>query len=335
MKNNEKSFLQHSCLLYMDILGAKNLIEDSIEKQQLIKTLVEQLLAHCRSYQKTTSSFNTNSCGLMLISEPIIPATIERINEFPLHYDAAYLINDNDFYYICKSRKILRRITFDNQMRESLMIKLRTDGLFRNENELKILSDEELNQIELILGPHHVRGVSEIIIEEPEISSFSDHVAMSLPFSEINILYLIQLASWLHHQALSQGLLMRGAITIGDLYHKGNAIMGRALNEAVKIEENISIYPRVIIPHEIIELLPQNMPISLGIDFDGLYYVHYMTDSRYINEETKKAIFENIYQNIKNPKNIRVYAKWQWLAIKFGIAPTLNKDNQTVQLHFN
>lgn len=50
---------------------------------------------------------------------------------------------------------------------------------------------------------------------------------------------LFHIAIQIHAFALERGLLIRGAITKGSLPHEGNVILGKALNKAVFLEENI------------------------------------------------------------------------------------------------
>lgn len=63
---------------------------------------------------------------------------------------------------------------------------------------------------------------------------------------------------------------MRGAIVEGDFYHDEKFVYGKALVEAVNIEENVAIYPRIIIQKQIQELLPQ----YCYQDNDGEYYLN-------------------------------------------------------------
>jgi len=134
-------------------------------------------------------------------------------------------------------------------------------------------------------------------------------------------------ASWLHHLALKKGFLMRGAITKGWLWHEKGIIVGKALIEAVAIEEKVSVYPRVIVGNEIINLLSVGMRVLLSQDVDGLSFVNYPKDTRYVDPSfAKPDDIEKIYNVIKaklNDKdikdNMRKYSKWHWLATKFGL----------------
>ena len=52
---------------------------------------------------------------------------------------------------------------------------------------------------------------------------------------------------------LHMGFLTRGAIVVGDLYHRDNIIFGPALVEAHTIESREAFYPRVIVSRTALE----------------------------------------------------------------------------------
>ena len=54
--------------------------------------------------------------------------------------------------------------------------------------------------------------------------------------------------------ALKNGLLVRGAITVGELYFENGMIFGPALNQAAELEKSAK-YPRVIFSDESLEVL--------------------------------------------------------------------------------
>lgn len=96
---------------------------------------------------------------------------------------------------------------------------------------------------------------------DPTISNFSDHIAISFPMEKLHPLHpsvalvtLINIAIQLHTRALGRGFLMRGAITCGELFHKGNSILGKALVEADELERKTAIYPRVIIKQDVVNM---------------------------------------------------------------------------------
>ncbi len=103
--------------------------------------------------------------------------------------------------------------------------------------------------------------------EKPNFEStfFSDSIVISFLLSEDDKENLKNLRSLILDITLSlcarlflKGILLRGSITIGDLYHKGNTIIGQALVDAYEMETKIAFYPRIILSKEIEELINRN-----------------------------------------------------------------------------
>jgi hypothetical protein len=133
----------------------------------------------------------------------------------------------------------------------------------------------------------------------PAVSSFSDHVIISQPVhveandglhDEGTALYHIQhLVAEFFYSALQNGLLVRGGITIGDIHHDQNIVFGKPVIEAVKIETELAIYPRILVSESLLSLFKKkNMDIDKAIgpgilrrDYDGLYYVDWINDTRF------------------------------------------------------
>jgi len=86
------------------------------------------------------------------------------------------------------------------------------------------------------------------------MTTFSDNVVVSI-IADPNYL-----SSWVRIFAgiqISLGLMgfwIRGAITIGDLYHNDDAVFGPGLNRAYELESKSAVYPRIILDPQLDEL---------------------------------------------------------------------------------
>jgi hypothetical protein len=58
---------------------------------------------------------------------------------------------------------------------------------------------------------------------------------------------------------LHMGFLTRGAIVVGDLFHRDNVIFGPALLEAYQIESREAFYPRIIVSNKALEELADDV----------------------------------------------------------------------------
>lgn len=175
-----------------------------------------------------------------------------------------------------------------------------------------------------------------------DYTQFSDSIIISTPYISPHSLHnLITSVSLLQARFLQEGILFRGGIAYGDMYHKENLCFGPAFIKAYTLESKIAIYPRVIIDNDIItgNIIPDNwtnedklifdgLKHSLGLGFNpvvlmdkttegkDLYYVNFMLLETF-RKSSKKivSIFEEqkSHLNIKDDKQEKVYLKLDWL----------------------
>lgn len=201
---------------------------------------------------------------------------------------------------------------------------------------IQILSsnNKEFN-IEYIETPDHFFEISSF---NPAISNSADSVIVRFPSSNIYPLghnsitfvinSLVSIASQIHRIALERGILVRGAITEGWQYPE----IGRAQIDAVRLEQEKSVYPRVIISDNIANLFTKNSPAFLvRKDDDGIYFIDYLRhlpvmlgQGSMINDTlipaflNIRAIIEANIINLSIVKNDRALKKWKWLAKRFN-----------------
>lgn len=97
---------------------------------------------------------------------------------------------------------------------------------------------------------------------KPAISTFSDHIVISYgletlrevsPEKDEKMIAIVitsqfgRLASTIAAAALRLGFLIRGAATIGKLYHSEGVVFGEALVEVTQLEAHTAIYPRIVL----------------------------------------------------------------------------------------
>ena len=91
-------------------------------------------------------------------------------------------------------------------------------------------------------------------IQQVKYSTFSDCIVFSFPvrqtnnlfFSLIPLIWLQAILVWQHN------ILLRGALTIGEIYHDENMVFGPAMVEAYELESKVAEFPRIIL-HDKIE----------------------------------------------------------------------------------
>lgn len=150
------------------------------------------------------------------------------------------------------------------------------------------------------------------------IKIFSDNILFAIKLEdnddqkEDKISYLLNKTANTVLEALRYGFLMRGAITIGDFFHNDILIYGKALVDAVKMEENDAIYPRIIAQDKVQQIAPKYFTkLSDGLNtFNYLIYAVGPGDSY--------TIMTNLIKMLKECTDKKVEQKIRWAISYFN-----------------
>lgn len=163
---------------------------------------------------------------------------------------------------------------------------------------------------------------SKIAIEgyqDIQFKIFSDNIIIAKKLSEqpdrrlLDIKCLLNCVS--HFQCLSVedgvGWLVRGGITVGELFLDETMVWGKALLKAYNLECRIAIYPRIIIDCEMLSEIVTNKELSEYVlqDFDNMYFLNYLCIQHFggrllmngfaiMQDELESKISETIYQKL-------------------------------------
>jgi hypothetical protein len=85
-----------------------------------------------------------------------------------------------------------------------------------------------------------------------EFSFFSDNLAISVPSRYAEQVF--KTIAFVVHGLLREGFLVRGGVTLGDVYHRNNVLFGPALIEAVDLERTAR-YPRLLCSPSLVTFL--------------------------------------------------------------------------------
>lgn len=131
-----------------------------------------------------------------------------------------------------------------------------------------------------------------------------------------------------------QGYLLRGAVTVGQLYHEGRLVVGPAMVCAVEMESKIAIVPRVIVAPEVIGLArrypreghsedkeEEYVRSFIRTDDDGKLFIDYVSWKSVVEvagaqDNQYPAYLKSLGCMIKaglEHKDERVTAKYLWL----------------------
>ena len=136
---------------------------------------------------------------------------------------------------------------------------------------------------------------------------------------------------------LRKGFLIRGAITVGDMYHDEHYCFGPALIEAVELEK-LAMYPRVILIEKFARRsLFDNPTVNSDLaegrcinnmidkDLDGMFYIDYFN----VSPDDFDGIIDELFGYLQDLKksiidlgdasknNINLRLKYSWMRKKF------------------
>ncbi|WP_209235853.1 hypothetical protein [Xanthomonas arboricola] len=124
-----------------------------------------------------------------------------------------------------------------------------------------------------------------------QIAQFSDCVVVSYKENQSSAVFdLIITILLLQVELASQGFLVRGAVTVGPLFHDKSLVFGPALVEAYRLESSVAKHPRIIVDPKIVTIARNNpaphhkaddeehyVNALLKEDMDGNKFIEYVS----------------------------------------------------------
>lgn len=153
---------------------------------------------------------------------------------------------------------------------------------------------------------------------------FSDNICIAIPVSKYDKLLsercysLLAFSQIIFSKALEEKLLIRGGITVGDLYIDNIFIYGKGLIDSYKLENRNAIYPRIIISEDFIKLLRGKYEEDYELDDDGLYSVNILSHIQNAKIDLNK-ISKFLYEEKEKYKSdFKIYQKYSWFLNKLS-----------------
>lgn len=170
--------------------------------------------------------------------------------------------------------------------------------------------------------------------KEISVKIFSDNILLAIKINTDDpqriqkIEKLLNVVSNIFNEALRYGVLMRGAVTEGELFINDTFVYGKALIDVVKMEEEIAIYPRIVIYNEISHLVPHHCKICE----DGIPILnHFIFADTFEGASFKYRLLEMLKENQNNHK---IKQKIMWLINYFNDFNTEQKLQGYTEYYF-
>ena len=179
-----------------------------------------------------------------------------------------------------------------------------------------------------------IRRIEDIRDSPLVISQFSDSVIVSTPNDDNGLVHTVHWVSLLASELFLKGIWCRGAVTSGNMYHNGNVAYGPALIDALEMECQLAVYPRILVTETIadkfVEIKNADRPkwqrdgqaSFFRRDFDHLLHLDIFSYAMFVPAKTGtiKDAVQGVHQHIMNridvtetPDVMKIQAKLFWI----------------------
>lgn len=149
--------------------------------------------------------------------------------------------------------------------------------------------------------------------EEIYIKIFSDNILLAIGLNKNDeqrdnkIAALFNTVANIYNEILRYGYLMRGAIVEGEFFHNNKIVYGKALVEAVHLEENVANVPRILVKTKVSE--PHSFYYLMKDDDDELFLNIFHLCESFDDVAFKISLLEMLKKH-KNEEKIKTKIMW-------------------------
>ncbi len=162
---------------------------------------------------------------------------------------------------------------------------------------------------------------------------FSDSIVLSASPAPVPIWAMVFKIAALAQNLARLGLLVRGGVATGELFHSTDQVFGPAFVDAYRIESQVAIYPRIVVAPSCLPQFEAEGPSNglhlrdyLRTDFDGLSHIDVFSTHLMSAMIDRSAFGKHVQNNFdelsQREKDLSVFAKLRWYCMyleeKFG-----------------
>ncbi len=229
-----------------------------------------------------------------------------------------------------------RAAEFARSVTHALLAILPRDHKLRKWRDIPTRHVETLETIELRAPYSKTFAGNYTLISDSIVFSIPDTAKFFGPDDETYsgrhyaIIECARVTFWIQRHLLQLGILTRGGISSGGLFHNENVVVGAGLVSAYTIEKSNAIFPRVVMSPDLVHHLISNAEafteasrsrIShlLRQDNDGVYFVDYLgvghqrAEVDWCHRLSKIAKF--VTSELHTRRDLRIRQKLSWLAV--------------------
>jgi hypothetical protein len=147
----------------------------------------------------------------------------------------------------------------------------------------KLVEAAEQDEVQTTRLQGVLRALSETLCNDPSTGSrftyFSDCIVITADATRHALLDLFQTIHTLTGNLLQEDVFVRGAVTRGRAFHDDRYVYGTAVSRAVRLEQEVVVYPRTLLSpelHEYAKAVAPDFARWIEPDADGHHFIHYL-----------------------------------------------------------
>lgn len=180
-----------------------------------------------------------------------------------------------------------------------------------------------------LLAGNIMPQMKDLNYSQMKVKVFSDNIILAYPVAESlesgdvlsSYKIMISYLKFFLYILLKHNVLFRGAISINKLMINDLIVWGEGLSEVVYLEENVAIYPRIVLSDRLTRFFKDFSfdehlycgELMCAIDFDDCYYYDFIDYEDFEAADFLLEIsFKNIIEKINKETNPKVLQKYKW-----------------------
>lgn len=154
--------------------------------------------------------------------------------------------------------------------------------------------------------------------------NFSDCIVLTdNNASKIGTIELLKLVNKIQADLASHGILLRGGITVGQVFDNYGLLYGPGVVEAYILESKSALFPRVVVDKKVLASHDIWKEVPLLQDYDQHIFLDYLWSSITLSHDLAYygKIHRCIYDNLRNNKirsDQKLYEKYHWMRMYYN-----------------
>jgi len=170
--------------------------------------------------------------------------------------------------------------------------------------------------------------------------TFSDSLIISANANADGLVHMVMSIHFLAQHLLKSGIMIRGALVLGNIHHEEGIAFGPAVNKAARMENSVAVFPRVVMAKRVVDFFKDMAKAQdIGENYfnrelrqgkDGMWFINFLAEIGHLHAqqapklntngqpeypETTKHLYNTIIQLLEETVEVpKHFQKVRWLA---------------------